>query len=146
MRDRLTALGWSQIDTVDDDLGRSAAGRHRPGGLRAHGGRGLSRQGWMYEALAKQHPKSRSRGRLGTPAEVVKRATGTSPASSAIANIRVRMLCRIRTVSDGCAAISRRNTARRWSASRAPRALKAVSKRVEQCATSSGLIAIAYSL
>jgi DNA invertase Pin-like site-specific DNA recombinase len=26
MRDRLTALGWSQIDTVDDDLGRSAAG------------------------------------------------------------------------------------------------------------------------
>src|SRR5882672_6306666 len=25
MRDRLTALGWSQIDTVDDDLGRSAA-------------------------------------------------------------------------------------------------------------------------
>ncbi|QBJ16059.1 recombinase family protein [Agrobacterium sp. 33MFTa1.1] len=26
MRDRLAALGWSQIDTVDDDLGRSAAG------------------------------------------------------------------------------------------------------------------------
>jgi DNA invertase Pin-like site-specific DNA recombinase len=26
MRDRLSALGWSQIDTVDDDLGRSAAG------------------------------------------------------------------------------------------------------------------------
>src|SRR5271167_3522074 len=26
MRDRLTALGWSRIDTVDDDLGRSAAG------------------------------------------------------------------------------------------------------------------------
>jgi len=26
MRDRLTSLGWSQIDTVDDDLGRSAAG------------------------------------------------------------------------------------------------------------------------
>ena len=26
MRDRLTALGWSSIDTVDDDLGRSAAG------------------------------------------------------------------------------------------------------------------------
>jgi DNA invertase Pin-like site-specific DNA recombinase len=26
MRDRLTALGWSQIETVDDDLGRSAAG------------------------------------------------------------------------------------------------------------------------
>lgn len=26
MRDRLTALGWSDIETVDDDLGRSAAG------------------------------------------------------------------------------------------------------------------------
>jgi DNA invertase Pin-like site-specific DNA recombinase len=26
MRDRLTALGWSEIETVDDDLGRSAAG------------------------------------------------------------------------------------------------------------------------
>lgn len=26
MRDRLTALGWGQIETVDDDLGRSAAG------------------------------------------------------------------------------------------------------------------------
>src|SRR3546814_14007923 len=26
MRDRLTALGWSRIDTIDDDLGRSAAG------------------------------------------------------------------------------------------------------------------------
>jgi DNA invertase Pin-like site-specific DNA recombinase len=26
MRDRLTGLGWSRIDTVDDDLGRSAAG------------------------------------------------------------------------------------------------------------------------
>lgn len=25
-RDRLTALGWSRIETVDDDLGRSAAG------------------------------------------------------------------------------------------------------------------------
>jgi DNA invertase Pin-like site-specific DNA recombinase len=26
MRDRLTALGWSRIETIDDDLGRSAAG------------------------------------------------------------------------------------------------------------------------
>ena len=26
MRDRLVALGWSQIVTIDDDLGRSAAG------------------------------------------------------------------------------------------------------------------------
>jgi DNA invertase Pin-like site-specific DNA recombinase len=26
MRDRLVALGWSQIETIDDDLGVSAAG------------------------------------------------------------------------------------------------------------------------
>ena len=26
MRDRLTALGWSQIEVIDEDLGRSAAG------------------------------------------------------------------------------------------------------------------------
>src|ERR1700744_4340970 len=26
MRDRLTVLGWSEIETIDDDLGRSAAG------------------------------------------------------------------------------------------------------------------------
>jgi hypothetical protein len=26
MQDRLTALGWSEIEVIDDDLGRSAAG------------------------------------------------------------------------------------------------------------------------
>ena len=26
MRERLTALGWSEIEIIDDDLGRSAAG------------------------------------------------------------------------------------------------------------------------
>ena len=26
MRDRLTSLGWRQIETIDDDLGHSAAG------------------------------------------------------------------------------------------------------------------------
>ena len=26
MRDRLTALGWSEVEVIDDDLGRSAAG------------------------------------------------------------------------------------------------------------------------
>ena len=32
MRDRLTALGWSEIEVIDDDLGRSAAGSvHRTG-------------------------------------------------------------------------------------------------------------------
>src|ERR1700728_1821556 len=33
MRDRLTALGWSQIEVIDDDLGRSAAGTVQRAGL-----------------------------------------------------------------------------------------------------------------
>ena len=45
MRDRLTALGWSEIEVIDDDLGRSAAGGVAARRLRAHGGRSLPRQG-----------------------------------------------------------------------------------------------------
>jgi hypothetical protein len=44
MRDRLSALGWSEIETVDDDLGRSAAGGVARR-IRANGGGGLPRQG-----------------------------------------------------------------------------------------------------
>src|ERR1700721_1315160 len=32
MRDRLMALGWSEIEVIDDDLGRSAAGGGQPAG------------------------------------------------------------------------------------------------------------------
>ena len=35
MRDRLTALGWSQIEVIDDDLGRSAAGSVQRAGFAA---------------------------------------------------------------------------------------------------------------
>ena len=45
MRSRLTALGWSNIETVDDDLGRSAAGGVTSRRLRADGCRGLPGQG-----------------------------------------------------------------------------------------------------
>ena len=45
MRDRLTAFGWSEIEVIDDDLGRSAAGGVRRAGFRAHGRGSLSRQG-----------------------------------------------------------------------------------------------------
>src|ERR1700731_1167369 len=34
MRDRLMALGWSEIEVIDDDLGRSAHGRAYPTSLR----------------------------------------------------------------------------------------------------------------
>src|SRR4030088_3597918 len=37
MRDRLSALGWSEIETVDDDLGRSAAGGFLAPGLERMG-------------------------------------------------------------------------------------------------------------
>jgi hypothetical protein len=37
MRGRLTALGWSEIETVDDDLGRSATGDVARRQVRAHG-------------------------------------------------------------------------------------------------------------
>ena len=45
MQERLQQLGWREIEVVDDDLGRSAAGMVTRSGLRAHGGRGLSGQG-----------------------------------------------------------------------------------------------------
>jgi hypothetical protein len=38
MRDRLTALGWSQIEVIDDDLGRSAAGSVQRAGFERSGG------------------------------------------------------------------------------------------------------------
>lgn len=36
----------------------------------------------VYEALAKRHPKSRSRGRLGSPAEVVLRLLSSSTSAT----------------------------------------------------------------
>jgi hypothetical protein len=58
MRDRLTTLGWSEIEVIDDDLGRSAAG-------------GVQRAGfdgwWRKSASAKLAPLPRARSR-GSPA------------------------------------------------------------------------------
>ncbi len=53
MRDRLTALGWSEIEVIDDDLGRSAAG-------------GVQRVGFermVAQASAKLGPSRRARSR-----------------------------------------------------------------------------------
>jgi DNA invertase Pin-like site-specific DNA recombinase len=54
MRDRLTALGWSEIEVIDDDLGRSAAG----GVLRA----GFERM-VAQVCLGKVGPSQRARSR-----------------------------------------------------------------------------------
>src|SRR5712671_6781162 len=37
MRDRLMELGWSEIEVIDDDLGRSAAGGARSTGVEPEG-------------------------------------------------------------------------------------------------------------
>lgn len=45
MRDRLTALGFTEIEVIDDDLGRFRRRRCAARRLRADGGGSLSRQG-----------------------------------------------------------------------------------------------------
>ena len=59
MRERLTALGWSEIEIIDDDLGRSAAG----GVIRA----GFERM-VAEVCLGKQLPPARSRASPATAA------------------------------------------------------------------------------
>ena len=45
MRDRLGQLGFTRIDTIDDDLGRSGVRQRGAGRVRPHGRGGLPRQG-----------------------------------------------------------------------------------------------------
>src|SRR5215467_8090563 len=45
MRERLTALGWSEIEVIDDDLGRSAAGGVQRAGFERIVAESVSRQG-----------------------------------------------------------------------------------------------------
>ena len=56
MRDRLTALGWSEIEVIDDDLGRSAAG----GVQRA----GFERMVCRSSASARSAPSAHARSRV----------------------------------------------------------------------------------
>jgi len=51
MRDRLVALGWSEVDTVDDDLGRSAAGGVVRVGFERMVAEGKSRRGRSPRSL-----------------------------------------------------------------------------------------------
>src|SRR2546428_13828583 len=45
MRDRLTALGWLEIEVIDDDLGRSAAGGVQRAGFERMGAEACLGQG-----------------------------------------------------------------------------------------------------
>ena len=89
MRDRLATLGWSCIETIDDDLGRSAAGgvtragfdRMVAEGLPGQGGRGRGAGG---VALRPQQPRlaaahrdvSRSRHGVDRPGDSLCPAAG----------------------------------------------------------------------
>ncbi|WP_292445226.1 hypothetical protein [Mesorhizobium sp.] len=46
MRDRITALGWSRIDTIDDDLWPLGRRHRHPRRFRPDGRRDLPWQGW----------------------------------------------------------------------------------------------------
>ena len=51
----------------------------------------------VYEALARRHPKSRRRGRLGTPADVVLRLRSRSLAPPGPAILAIRCIVRVST-------------------------------------------------
>ena len=55
MRDRLTTLGWSEIEVIDDDLGRSAAGGVQRAGFERMVAKSVS-------ARLAPLPRARSRG------------------------------------------------------------------------------------
>ena len=55
MRDRLTALGWSEIEVIDDDLGRSAAGGVQRAGFEK--GQGEGRGYFGMRTLSGRQPK-----------------------------------------------------------------------------------------
>src|SRR5438045_8851353 len=50
MRDRLVALGWSEIEVIDDDLGRSAAGSVQRAGF----------ERWWRRCASSPHARSRA--------------------------------------------------------------------------------------
>src|SRR5258708_30659900 len=62
MRDRLTALGWSQIEIIDDDLGRSAAGSVMRAGFERMGAEGcLGKVGAVAAREASRLARNQSR-------------------------------------------------------------------------------------
>ncbi len=71
MRDRLRALGWYEIEFIDDDLGRSGSWQRRARRLRAHGGRfSLARSGPSRPGKSRGSPaKSRSQHLAGFRSE-----------------------------------------------------------------------------
>src|SRR6266404_1609117 len=97
----------------------------------------------VYEALAKRHPKSRSRGRLGTPAEVVlrllvlKHIRNLSYAAlerEVRANLVYRDFARV-----GGAKMPDAKTMGRWGLAVAPEVIKQVHERLVKIAQDQGV-------
>src|SRR6266702_7966199 len=99
----------------------------------------------FYEALAKRHPKSRSRGRLGTPAEVVlrllvlKHIRNLSYAAlerEVRANLVYRDFTRV-----GSGKMPDAKTMGRWGVAVGPRALRQIHDRLVKKAQHNGVVA-----
>ena len=98
----------------------------------------------VYEALAKRHPKSRSRGRLGAPAEVVLRLLLLKHVRNwsyqvlereVRANLVYRDFTRV-----GAGKTPDAKTMGRWGVALGPEAIKQIHERIVQIAQSSGLV------
>src|SRR5438874_5874213 len=92
----------------------------------------------VYEALAKRHPKSRSRGRLGTPAEIVLRLLILKHVRNwsysilereVRANLVYRDFTRV-----GAAKMPDAKTMSRWGRALGPQVIKQIHERIVQIA------------
>jgi IS5 family transposase len=98
----------------------------------------------VYEALAKRHPKSRSRGRLGAPAEVVLRLLLLKHVRNLSyqvlerevrANLVYRDFTRV-----GAGKTPDAKTMGRWGVALGPEAIKQIHERIVQIAQGNGLV------
>src|SRR5215467_10633777 len=98
----------------------------------------------VYEALARRHPKSRSRGRLGTPAEVVLRLLVLKHMRNwryavlereVRANLVYRDFTRV-----GGAKMPEAKTMGRWGVALGPAVIKQVHERMVQIARAGGVV------
>jgi IS5 family transposase len=98
----------------------------------------------VYEALAKRHPKSRSRGRLGAPAEVVLRLLLLKHVRNwsyqvlereVRANLVYRDFTRV-----GAGKTPDAKTMGRWGVALGPEAIKQIHERIVQIAQGNGLV------
>lgn len=98
----------------------------------------------VYEALAKRHPKSRSRGRLGAPAEVVLRLLLLKHVRNwsyqvlereVRANLVYRDFTRV-----GAGKTPDAKTIGRWGVALGPEAIKQIHERIVQIAQGNGLV------